>query len=1469
MFRKARDWIKKESRRVAAGFLIAICLLLSMCAVVQENPQVLDFFGFGTGSGPVVEYYVDFCGTTGGFTGGQNISCRYNATGQYAQFFSPHQNTCTECNLSFMVKVGNYSSGNGKFYYATTNGTLANERYYIESTNATHCKISPEPGYDFSIGPFLCDDWTNVVIFTNYTSGNSTLYVYTSSGAAVGVLSGPKVNKSFTVTGLFFAVDTGGWNGKFEFTNYTVIDTLGTGSAGSGSGRVDIAGAINFSLNTPLNGSTTNASSVNVSFYVWNLNSTGGPGGNVWNLTDYDTFDSSDENWTGGARDTTLKTYNSTGTFGTARKNFNLSAVACPLNVSNITIDGFTYTDAANDPKIFVPGDTSSDNDYLLFDGTKPSINWKHVDDGGSFGECNIDFSGAVPWTDGDKVTIVTNRTSGEWCTYHTNTSGTRKCRCETSTLVNGNNFEISSEGAHPISLQNVSYSCLVTQSAADTTLNVSVYAANGTLLYNVTGVTNGSLVSFNWSTVVTGSYGWYVTVRNAAGNVLNVTGLNFTKTAATPAGNLSVVLVSPSANANVIKNEFFDFTVNVTCSGESCGNVNVYLDPVNIANNSFPVSPSAVFNGKTVLQWIQLKADALWNDTVVCGFNTGTPMCAVAWYGNSLSNADSNLHGCQGTLPGGATCLKDRANKRFPFVSDEGGNVLLIHAIATNQTRFELLLNFTNITVLSAANNLQCWAGYINGTQLYTNSSGVCSTSDSASDASLRILWALDIACAKQRAGVWLNQSGGFNIDYCAMFVQQGKNIWGNGYTVGHGEIKKLSSGRYYLANGYNNQVSAPTNSQSFRPDYFELTGLMDWAEFMGNATLTDGVIDILETYNASLYGGTGVATNTTGVHWFKTAHFASDGLSNMVCDDVGLPPNSTYNCATFNSEPQGTNRRNGSGVDAIDTWRAIAAVWTLYANHPEDIYSGLNDTLFMPMYVRYGPGNGTYGPTAAKPYEIRSDPTTTVARVKATANSERGTGMWGPSSVRLNGTFANDSVNYLTGGSAWDASNNQYYGEGYMDAYFSTFGIRFLAVATGLTAHNTYALIGEEPSIGAPHGTKNEGELVSTVLGDTPFYTINSNPQQGIGVGCLVNMSAGSSCLITFSVNATGGTDTTYVFWAYANSDISTTSNSSRINLTIVEIDTTAPVMFTPTVSVGSTTANISFVTNENSNDSLSCGLNTTLSICSQNSTMRTTHTIFLTGLLDGRTYYYNRTVWDFSGNKRSDTTLLNFTTNDVSAPSVVLYSPGNASTQPLSTLSFWWNATDQKDTTFNCSIYLNLTGSMVLNKTVSVTSGQNSTTEIQNIANGTYKWNVFCADLTGNGAWAAANFTFRENTTINIPTPTACSAQYAFSFEPSAAYLNLSTGKLTQYGIRPRNMTGCACGYTVNNTAGVNVTVHMVWNNTNTSYALRAANLTIPRNFTITNGTVACYNFTMDYINATRKLGNFTLNVTAGLT
>ncbi|MBT7402668.1 hypothetical protein HN777_02675 [Candidatus Woesearchaeota archaeon] len=80
----------------------------------------------------------------------------------------------------------------------------------------------------------------------------------------------------------------------------------------------------------------------------------------------------------------------------------------------------------------------------------------------------------------------------------------------------------------------------------------------------------------------------------------------------------------------------------------------------------------------------------------------------------------------------------------------------------------------------------------------------------------------------------------------------------------------------------------------------------------------------------------------------------------------------------------------------------------------------------------------------------------------------------------------------------------------------------------------------------------------LISTVTGDTPFYTTDNNPST-------ITLNQDESQTITWTVNATGEPNTTHEFFAYVNktSDTDVGNETIHINLTIVNftVGTTPP--------------------------------------------------------------------------------------------------------------------------------------------------------------------------------------------------------------------------------------------------------------------------------------------------------------------
>jgi len=437
-------------------------------------------------------------------------------------------------------------------------------------------------------------------------------------------------------------------------------------------------------------------------------------------------------------------------------------------------------------------------------------------------------------------------------------------------------------------------------------------------------------------------------------------------------------------------------------------------------AQTSYPLQPDGPCGAtrtcrEVIDAWNAASWDALVDDTIQTG---GAPLAAVRWYSTEGS--------CTGTLCNGelhtiAGKTSNASTHQFPGVTDELSNVLLNHSLGSDQARYEKLRNFAELLRHPDINNLQCWKYHVDGQQAYTSPSQVCVEVDSASDASLRILGAYGVACAKQRSGIW---STAGHPDYCADYRTQGNAIWGRG-TASHGEIRQLANGEAYLANGFNNQTSAPTSPQAFRPDYYELQFLMDFAIEEGHTGFMRDVLNMLADYV--------VTTGANAIHRGKTGSFNPDTTS--------------YSCGELCSPAY---------MDNIDTWRAVPALTGLLAVHPSLVPAATRTSIFNRWWNDYGGGNPSYGATASKPFEIYSDG---APAVRQTEESYKTSAMWLPLGAAYSGTYAAAAVAHLVD-TKYDWTNRHFYGAAYYGGYYSQFAQRGIGVATGLIDPRTYGL-------------------------------------------------------------------------------------------------------------------------------------------------------------------------------------------------------------------------------------------------------------------------------------------------------------------------------------------------------------------------------------------------------------------------
>ncbi len=173
-------------------------------------------------------------------------------------------------------------------------------------------------------------------------------------------------------------------------------------------------------------------------------------------------------------------------------------------------------------------------------------------------------------------------------------------------------------------------------------------------------------------------------------------------------------------------------------------------------------------------------------------------------------------------------------------------------------------------------------------------------------------------------------------------------------------------------------------------------------------------------------------------------------------------------------------------------------------------------------------------------------------------------------------------------------------------------------------------------------------------------------------------------------------------------------------------VTVDNTFPLIENVTnTSIGQWSAVIEFDTSEKANASINYGETLNLGSVKFDSSYSTTHSISLTGLTENKTYYYNITACDFSGNCNV-TGVFNFTTlNVVPSISNVQVNADNESAL------ISWTTSENANSTVNYGTTTSL-GTVVGNAS-NVTSHSINLTGLTNGT--TYYYNVTSCDLVGN--------------------------------------------------------------------------------------------------------------------------------------
>jgi subtilisin family serine protease len=267
-----------------------------------------------------------------------------------------------------------------------------------------------------------------------------------------------------------------------------------------------------------------------------------------------------------------------------------------------------------------------------------------------------------------------------------------------------------------------------------------------------------------------------------------------------------------------------------------------------------------------------------------------------------------------------------------------------------------------------------------------------------------------------------------------------------------------------------------------------------------------------------------------------------------------------------------------------------------------------------------------------------------------------------------------------------------------------------------------------------------------VSTTVGATPFYTTTPNPHDS---SCLAMMANGTSCNVSWIVNATGDMQnyTFFVIFQTAHMD----NITQKLNITITN---NPPALTSPSINnlTGNTTTVFNFTVNYSDADN-----HAPYYIYAMIGSTNITNYSMLpadasdTDYTDGKLYYYQTTLaegnysyyFNASDLFNSTSTAVVYAPNvtDNLPPSLNLSSPIDHANVSAALQEFHFNVSDEASSPVNCS--LTFDGSIV-NYTV-VTNSTLGVISYSIPADGTYLWNITCSDASNSNTSGTRTITY----------------------------------------------------------------------------------------------------------------------------
>jgi phosphodiesterase/alkaline phosphatase D-like protein len=271
--------------------------------------------------------------------------------------------------------------------------------------------------------------------------------------------------------------------------------------------------------------------------------------------------------------------------------------------------------------------------------------------------------------------------------------------------------------------------------------------------------------------------------------------------------------------------------------------------------------------------------------------------------------------------------------------------------------------------------------------------------------------------------------------------------------------------------------------------------------------------------------------------------------------------------------------------------------------------------------------------------------------------------------------------------------------------------------------------------------------------------IWTTNESSNSRVDYGTTTSLGTTVSSATTVtahSVALTGlTTGVTYYYRVtsvdpFGNSTTSPATGNPPANFT--PTDTTPPVISAVTATPGTTTATITWTTDKNSGSQVDYGTTTALGTTVSDATLATAHSMSLTGLSTGTTYYFRVTSADVAGHSASSPVApatATFTTIDPTPPVItaVTAAPGANGTATIT-----WATNKPSDSRLDYGSTTAL-GTTISSATM-VTAHSIAVTGLTTGA--TYYYRVTSTDALGNSASspvAPATASFVENAGVSI--------------------------------------------------------------------------------------------------------------------